>query len=202
MKFDNILKYVLLLCVASGLYAQNFYTYKLFDDRFQAVFPGNPEVISLPKAYIDATVDKGLAYAKYKNMTKKQKNRFVDELKNNTKAYQYVDNANQIAYTSTYGPSYTVSYTKREKNEIQRSIKEAMRADGRKILSFSSKASSRKDSYIAIFTTSFTQGGQKVYASSKQIYYKKYMYKWTVMYTDRNDKQIFDKYQDSVKVLR
>ncbi len=77
-----------------------------------------------------------------------------------------------------------------------------MRADGRKILSFSSKDSSRKDSYIAISTTSFTQGGQKVYASSKQIYYKKYMYKWTVMYTDRNDKQIFDKYQDSVRVLR
>ncbi len=201
MKFDNILKYVLLLCVASGLYAQNFYTYKLFDDKLQAVFPANPEVVPIPKAYLDA-IKKGIVLSKQENLTQNQIDRIANEIKKNIKAYQYMDNANQITYSLMSGPSYIATYRQKEKNKIDKTIKGIMRAEGRKFLKFSSKTSSSKNSYTAIFTTSFMQGGQKVYASTKRIYNAKYIYKWTMIYRDYSDKQIFDKYQDSVKVLR
>lgn len=42
MKLRNVLKSLLLIFMSSGLSAQDFYSYKLFNNKFEAVFPSSP----------------------------------------------------------------------------------------------------------------------------------------------------------------
>ena len=52
-----------------------------------------------------------------------------------------------------------------------------------------------------MYTSSYILGEQKVYSSTKQIYYKDKVYKWSISYVDKSDKNIFDEYQHNVKII-
>lgn len=209
MKLHNILKFLVLMFISSGLHAQNFYSYKLFDNKFQAVFPGEPSVQHIPKELLDPkTIERSLPYEYKKQLTQKQINKIVSDVikRNNIQAYQYSDRANQIAFTSQSMPSalkYDVGeYKQSTKQMLDKSIKDPLRVDGRTIINFSSTFNRKKNTYIAIHTSSYFLEGQKRYSSTKQIIYKKKVYKWTVMYPSLNDKHIFDDYQKHCKVIK
>jgi len=178
MRFHNILKVLVLIFISSGLHAQDFYSYKLFDNKFQAVFPGEPSETPIPNEY----------------------------KKFGIKAYQYGDQVNQLTFTSQLSPSslkYNVGeYKQSTKKMLDESITKALKYDNRKIISFSSTFKRNENIYTAIFTSSFFSEGQKRYASTKQIIYKKKVYKWTVMYSHLKDKYIFDNYQEHCKVIK
>jgi len=51
MKFNNILNFIILMFITSILNAQEFYSYKLFNDNFKTIFPSSP-VLSYDKGSI------------------------------------------------------------------------------------------------------------------------------------------------------
>ncbi len=122
----------------------------------------------------------------------------------NSQPYIYTDTINQISYTSQIMPSglehknYLWSGIK---NMLDKQLKDILKADNRTVISFSSSLDKYNDKYIAIYTSSFFMDGQKVYSTTKHIYYKDKIYKWTITYVDKSDKKIFDEYQHNVKVI-
>lgn len=127
----------------------------------------------------------------------------IEKMKN-SQPYIYTDTINQISYTSQIMPSglehknYLWSGIK---NMLDKQLKDILKADNRTVISFSSSLDKYNDKYIAIYTSSFFMDGQKVYSTTKHIYYKDKIYKWTITYVDKSDKKIFDEYQHNVKVI-
>lgn|GEM_PF-1321276 len=187
----------------------NYYIYKLFDNKFQAIFPDSPSIQAIPKELINpTTILNSIPYKHRKDLSQKQIDKIlkntISEMKN-MQPYIYTDTTNQISYTSQMMPSklehknYIWSGIK---NTIDNLIKEPVIADNRTIVEFTSTLDKYNDTYTAIYTLIFFMDGQKVYATTKQIYYKDKSYKWTVSYVNKEDKSIFDDYQHNVKVLK
>ncbi|HIP13706.1 MAG TPA: hypothetical protein EYG73_13440 [Arcobacter sp.] len=209
MKLSNILKFIILISISSGLYAQDFYSYKLFDNKFQVIFPGEPSVQHIPKELLDPkAIEKSIPYEYKKKLTQKQIEKLISDIinRNNIQAYIYGDKVNQIAFTSQSMPSalkYDVGeYKQSTQKMLDKSIKDTLKTDGRTIINFSSIFNRKENTYIAIYTSSFFTEGQKRYASTKQIIYKKKVYKWTVVYSSLSDKYVFDNYQIHCKVIK
>lgn len=208
MKLNNIIKIIVFIFISSVLNAQDFYSYKLFNNKFQAVFPGEPSVQHIPKEALNPKViENSLPYEYRKKLTKKEIKKIVSDAIitiKKSQPYIYTDKTNQLSFTSQSVPSnvehknYIWSGIKKTLDGI---VKQGLRANGMKLINFSSTIDKKKDTYIAIYTSSFFIEGQKMYSSTKHIYYKDKIYKWTVGYVNLNDKYIFDNYKSNCKVI-
>lgn len=209
MKFNNILKFIVLILISSGLNAQDFYSYKLFDNKFQAVFPGEPSIQHIPKELLDPrAIEKSLPYEYKKQLTQKQIKKFVSDTiiqMRNSRPYVYIDKSNQLSFNSQSMPSqlehknYIWSGIK---NLLDDLVKKGLKADNRKLIDFSSTLDKKRDTYIAIYTSSYFMEGQKVYSTTKHIYYKDKIYIWTLGYVNKANKNIFDSYKNHCKVIK
>lgn len=85
---------------------------------------------------------------------------------------------------------------------LDESISMALKDYGHKIINFSSTFNQKENTYVAVYTSSYFTEGLKRYSSTKQIIYKKKVYKWTVMYPSLNDKYIFDNNQEYCKIIK
>lgn len=209
MKSSNILKFIILILISNGLYAQDFYSYKLFDNKFQAIYPGEPSIQNIPKEVLNPeTIKKSIPYEYRKELTQKK----IDEIVSYTimklrssQPYIYVDKINQISYSSQSMPSQLEhkNYIWHGiKNTLDDLIKKGLKADNRKIIDFSSSLYKKTNTYIAIYTSTYIMEGQKVYSSTKHIYYKDKIYKWTLGYVNKNNKSIFDNYRKYCKAIK
>lgn len=187
----------------------NYYIYKLFDNKFQAVFPDSPNIQEIPKELLNPNyLLKALPKEHLKKLSQKQIDKIladtIEKMKN-SQPYIYTDTTNQISYTSQTMPSglehknYLWSGIK---DMLDKQLKDVLKADKRTIIDFASSLDKYNDKYIAIHTTSYLMEEQKVYSTTKHIYYKKEIYKWTVTYMDKSNKSIFDDYHHNVKILK
>lgn len=185
-----------------------FYTYKLFNNKFQAVFPDTPTLKEFPREALNLKyIIESLPYEYKKELSKKQIEKIamdtIEKVKN-SQPYIYSDTINQVSYTSQNFPSglehknYLYSGIK---SQIDKIVKDALKVDNRTIIEFSSTFDKYNDKYIAIYTSYYYLDGQKVYSTSKHIFYKEQVYKWSVSYFDKKDKRIFDEYHHNVKIL-
>jgi len=71
-----------------------------------------------------------------------------------------------------------------------------------KLIEYSSIYDRKKSTHVALYTFSFFNEGQKMYGSTKHIFYKDNIYVWSIRYLKLSDKSIFDNYQEYVKVLK
>ena len=209
MEKNTTLRFALLIFFSIGLYAQDLYTYKLFNNEFQAVFPGQPSVQEIPKEVLDPiAIEKSLPYEYKKQLTRKQVDKIVSDVinKNNIQSYIYADRDNQIAYTSQSGSSgfkHDIGeYKQSTKKFLDDSVIEPLKSLGQKIISFSSEFNRKENIYIALVSSSYFTEGVKMYKSTKFIYYKKKTYHWSVIHVDIQDKQIFDTYSKYSKVIK
>lgn len=193
---------------ASVNQANEFYTYNLFYNKFQAVFPGEPTIQEIPIEQIDPiALEKMIPYKYKKDMSQTQVEKLVANMiiqMKNSQPYIYVDNINQIWYKSQTMPSqmkhenYMYSGIK---NTLDNIIKDSLKADDRTLINFSSTLDANNNTYIAIYDSNYFIEGKKVYTSTKHIYYKDSVFKWSVSYLDSKNKKIFDTYEKNVKIL-
>ncbi len=204
----NLLKFIIVIVFSNLAYAQEFYTYKLFDNKFQAVFPGNPSIQEIPKELLDPiAIEKSLPYEYKKELSESQIKKIVLETIKQMKAsepYIYIDNINKISFTSQ-----SLSSNLEHKNyiwdgiqkQIDEILKSTLKADNRKLIDFSSTLDKKNNTYIALYTSYYLLDGQKVYSSTKQIYFKDKIYKWSVSYIDAANRIIFDKYKENCQII-
>lgn len=186
-----------------------YYLYKLFDNRLQAVFPDTPTIQEIPSEQIDPkALEKMIPYKYKKDMSQNQVEKLVADMiiqMKNSQPYIYVDNINQIWYSSQTMPSqmkhenYIYSGIK---NTLDNIIKDSLKADGRTLMNFSSTLDANNNTYIAVYDSNYFIEDKKVYTSTKHIYHKDSVFKWSVSYVNKEDKSIFDEYQDNVKIIR
>ncbi len=108
MKFHNILKFIILILITNVLNAQDFYTYKLFNNKFQVIFPGQPYIQDIPKELINPrTIENSIPYKYKKDLSRKQITKLVSDtiiqMKNST-PYAYTDKINTLlsSFTTLY----------------------------------------------------------------------------------------------------
>ena len=188
---------------------QKFYSYKLFDNEFKAMFPAEPTVLEVPKELLDPKrIEQSIPYEYRKQLTKKELDRIVENIvkKNAIKAYQYIDQTNKVLITVQSLPTLLKRdvgrYKQSNKKKFDEAIISGVEANGNTIISFSSEFDKKQNSYISIFTSSYFMGTQKVYVSTKQIFYKRKSYKWTVQNFSKSDSTIFDKYAKKCQVIK
>lgn len=208
MKFNNFLKVVVLLVIIfNELSAQEFSIFKLYNNKFEAVFPQKPTIQEMPKDYLDPKKLEDSMPLEYKNKLSKveRKKVIADYISKNTiESYEYYDNVNHITYTSSSFASQL-----EHKNYIHLGIqkflddnlKYVINGQNQNLIDFSSKLDRNNDIYIAYYTTSFQNNGQIFYISSKQIYYKDKVYKWNMTYVNYANKEIFNKYEQYCKII-
>lgn len=209
MKFHNILKFIILILITNVLNAQDFYTYKLFNNKFQVIFPGQPYIQDIPEELINPrTIENSIPYKYKKDLSRKQIRKLVSDaiiqIKNST-PYAYTDIVNKLSFTAQSLPSQL-----EHKNYIWHGIKKLLdgmtkdevKANNYTLINFSSSIDKKNDTYIAIYTSSYFMEGQKVYSSVKKIYHKEKIYSWDVRYINKNDKKIFDSYKQYCKVIK
>lgn len=189
--------------------SKQFYTYKLFNNKFQVVFPDEPTLQKIPKELIDPkTILKSISHKYAKNLTKKQRDEVVFQtikLIKKTIQYNYIDESNQISYiaqTMPSEPEHKNFIILGMKQQIDNFTQSSLKATGNNIIEFTSILDKDNKIYTAIHTSSFFYEGQKAYTSTKHIIYKDKVYRWSISYTNKNDKPIFDNYKYKVKVLK
>lgn len=209
--FDNIANSLVIndIYTETNQQTNDFYIYKLFDNKFQAVFPNSPSIQEIPKELLNRNnILKSLPPEYVKELTQKQIDKVLNdtiEIMRSSQPLIYADMVNKRSYTAQSMPSglehenYIWSGIK---NMLDKQIKDVVKTDNRTLINFSSTLDKDNDVYIAIHSNSYYLEGQKVYSSTKQIYYKDRSYKWSVSYVDKNDQNIFDEYQHNVKVLQ
>ena len=199
-----------ILAFASNVFNQKeYYLYTLYDNKFQVVFPGDPSIQEIPQELLDLKmIVKSLPHEYKKQMTQSQIDKIassaIQQFKSN-QLYIYVDQNSKIWFKAQSIPSYVEHKNyiwNGTKNTLDNVIKDALKADNRTIIDFSSKIYKDEDKYIAKHTSFYFLDGQKVYSSTKNIYYKDKNYIWTVSYIDETNKQIFDDYENNVKILK
>ncbi|MFK5984816.1 MAG: hypothetical protein QM479_05270 [Pseudomonadota bacterium] len=183
MKLINIFFSIVFISISSQSYAQEFYTYKLFDNKFQAVFPEEPKISpGFPRVISGVRVFH----------------------------YQYNEPNNKFfIVTNSQSSALDKNVVKYKKSSIDKGIKNFEKigvqaqpgASDYSLMNFSSKFDRKKNAYVATYTFSFSINGRKVFKSSKKIIQNKKEYKWSVMYFSLNDKYIFDKYKNHSNVL-
>jgi hypothetical protein len=206
-------KIVFLMLFASLLFSlplseQKFYSYKLFDNEFKAMFPAKPTVLEVPKELLDPKrIEQSIPYEYKKRLTRQEIDEIIANIvkKNHIKAYQYIDKRNKIVITAQSLPTSLKNDIGRYKQSIQekldKAIIEGSNADGNTIISFSSKFKKKQNTYIAIYSSSYVMNNQKIYLSTKQIFYKRKVYKWTVQSFSKSDNGIFDEYKKFCQVI-
>jgi len=206
-------KIVFLMLFASLLFSlplseQKFYSYKLFDNEFKAMFPSKPTVLEVPKELLDPRkIEQAIPYKYRKQLTKEELDGIIAKIvnKNRIKAYEYIDQTNKAVITVQSLPSSLKSdvgsYKQSIKNILDKTIMDGIKVGGNTIISFSSKFNKGKNTYIAIYSYSYEMNNQKVYVSSKQIFYKRKVYKWTVQSFSKSDNSIFNKYKKFCKII-
>lgn len=185
-----------------------YYIYKLFNNKFQAVFPDNPSIQEIPTELLDPkAIAIKLPYEYIKELSKKQVDKIIADtilqMKNN-QPYIYTDKINKMSYTAQTTPSgleHKNYIWPGIKSMIDNLIKATVKTDNRTLIAFSSTLDKYNDSYTAIYTSSYFLEDQKVYTSTKHIFYKDKVYKWSVSYVDSSNKDIFDNYKGNVKLL-
>lgn len=168
-------------CLPIDLNAQDFYSYELFNKEFQAAFPEKPDVSpGFPKDIAGRRVW----------------------------LYQFVDTESGLAVTASSNPSalkYDVGkYNLNSKEIFDQGTKRLAKIELPEylLLDFSSNFDRSKNIYTAIYTASFVQDGKKGYISKKYTIYKKMVYQWSVLYSNLDNRYIFDKYQKYSIVIR
>lgn len=197
------------LYIEEQVNSNKFYTYSLFNNSFQAVFPGEPTIQEIPIEQIDPNaLEKMIPYKYKKDMNQNQVEKLIADMilqMKNNQPYIYVDNLNKIWYSSQTIPSkmeykdYRHSDTK---DMLDTVIKDGLKADGSSLIDFSSTMDVQNNIYVALYDTTYFMEGTKIYASTKQIYHEDKIYKWRVSYVDRENKRIFDNYQHDVKIIK
>jgi hypothetical protein len=188
---------------------KEYYLYKLYNNKFQAVFPGNPTIQEIPQELLDSKmIVNSLPYEYRKQLTQSQIDKIVSntiqQFRNN-QPYIYADQNSKVWFKVQSMPSnlehknYIWSGIK---NTIDNLLKNTLKADNRTIIDFSSNIYKYEDKYIAKYTSFYFLDGQKVYSSTKNIYYKDKTYQWTVSYINKTNKQIFDDYENNIKILK
>lgn len=209
MKYHKILSLIVAILLSSNmLYAQEFYTYKLFDNKFQVVFPGEPSIQHIPNELLDPKqIENSLPYEYKKQLSQQQIKQIVSDTITtiiNNQLYIYSDTNNQVAYIAQSVPSKIEDKNYKWsgiQNKIDKLLKDALIADNRVVISFSSTYDKNDYLYTALYTTTYMLEGQKIYSNTKHIYYKDKVYKWTVQYANKISKNIFDTYQQNVKLI-
>ncbi|MAC83380.1 MAG: hypothetical protein CL624_04525 [Arcobacter sp.] len=187
----------------------NYYIYKLFNNKFQAVFPDSPSIQEIPKELLNPnSIKKSIPYKYRKELNTKQLNKIIADIiekMRNSQPLKYTDEKNQVSYTLQELPSgleHKNYMWSGAKNMLDNLSKEPLQIDNRTLVDFTSSLDKYNDTYIAIYTSTYILDGQKVYSTTKHIYYKDRIYKWTMSYIDQSKKDIFDKYQHNVKILK
>lgn len=206
MKFNSPLKIIVfLILMFNELLSQELYIFKLYNNKFEAVFPQEPTVQKMPKEYFDPKKIENSMPLEYKNKLSKVEIEKViaDFISNNIETYAYYDDINYILYSSSSFDSQ-LEHKNYIYSDIQKilddNLKHAINIEHQNLLEFSSKIDKNNDTYIAHYTTSILKNGQIYYISSKQIYYKDKVYKWNMTYPDYAQKKIFDKYEQYCKI--
>jgi hypothetical protein len=168
------MKYLLLLFLSSSVFAQDFHTYKLFNNEFEAVFPAQPSVY-----------DTG-----FKNNPK-----YIY----NDKANGIMYTSTSIP-TTLNNENYHSAYDSKE--QLDDIFKEILTAANEKLISFSSTIDKKKSTYIAIYTSYYFEEDHVIYTSTKRFIYKSKHYSWKVMSADNSGKHIFDKYRKYSTVIK
>ena len=125
MKFSNLLKFIVLITISSGVYAQDFYTYKLFGNKFQVIFPGEPYIQDIPKELLDPVrIENSIPYKYKKGLSqyqiKKLVSNTIQQMKNSI-PYAYTDKINKLSFTAQSLPSQL-----EHKNYIWHGIKKCL----------------------------------------------------------------------------
>lgn len=186
----------------------NYYIYKLFNNKFQAIFPDTPSVQKIPQELLNpSSIKKSLPYKYRKELSPKQLNKIIADIIEKMKNSQpliYTDEQNQMSFTSQELPSgleHKNYLWSGAKNMLDNLNKETLKSDST-LIDFTSSLDKYNDTYIAIYTSTYTTEGQKIYSTTKHIYYKDKIYKWTMSYLDKSKKNIFDEYQHNVKLIK
>ena len=210
MKMANIFNIFVFLVISSVLNAQDFYTYKLFNNEFQVIFPGDPYKQEIPKGLLNPDEIAKQFPDKYKkSLTKTQIRKAaldaINILKSN-QPYIYLDQERQLVFSAkSYisGLKYDIGeYKNSTKEMLDESIILQLEKDGRTILNFTSEFNRKQNMYLAYVTSTFFTEGVKRYSTTKHITYKKKNYIWTLIYPSFEDKKIFDSYEKYVHVLK
>lgn len=188
----------------SSIHPQVLYRYRLYNDKFQAVFPGNPYQQDIPHEFKRQVVnDLSIQYKGQFSQT--QLNNMANAIWEVTAPYIYNDNNHHISYTALSAPSQlehkNYMWTGM-KNMLDTMIQQNLRANNQDLLDFSSTIDRYNDTYIAIFTSSYYQNNQTVYSSKKLIYYKDKIYSWQMSYLNQDDIAIFKSNQKYCKVIK
>ena len=178
MKFYKVFKFIILFSISSGLYAQDFYAYKLFDNQFQAVFPEEPKQF-LPGGKVST----------YRYSDPDGRFSII------ASSSLFVLDKNIVRFEKNSLDSYI-------KKDVQAGIKNMPLFSSYSLIDFSSSFDKKKNMYIATHTFSFLYNGSKMYQSTKKIIQSSKEYKWSVKYINLDDKYIFDGYEKYSKILK
>ena len=184
MKFKNILKYLLPIFLSSSVFAQDFYTYELFDNKFQAAYPGEPSISPGSPQVINGVRLSSYHYSDPNNIFFIFSNSHASSLDKNITIYK------------------KSGLDKLVKTQEKTAMKATPGAADYSLMSFSSEFDRKKNAYIAVYTFSISLNGSKVYKSTKYIVQNQIEYKLSVMYFNLSDKYIFDDYKQYAKVLK
>ncbi len=169
---SNIFKILLLLLFSIGLYAEDYKLYNLYNNKFQAVFPASPT--NLKQHGVD------VYYAGFQD-----------------KKLVFTTQLTMSGFENDIG-----EYKQSTKSIMDNIIKSSLKVSNYNLSAFHSTFNRKKNIYEAIYNAIFYEDGIKRNISTKYIIYGKKLYKWSVIYTYDKHKNIFDDYQNEVKVLK
>jgi len=210
MKLKKLLKYLVPILLSSSVFAQDFYSYKLFNNKFQAVFPGKPSLEPISDKVFNRKRIENLIPSEYRKKSspkeiKEMVSQAIQEIKDR-KVYYYNDNDNYLSFTFSARPSHLSESNYRYSGIKKILDKQALGGlevyGATKLIEYSSIYDRKKSTHVALYTFSFFNEGQKMYGSTKHIFYKDNIYVWSIRYLKLSDKSIFDNYQEYVKVLK
>jgi len=212
MKLKTLLKCLAPILLSSSAFSQDLYTYELFNNKFQAVFPSEPSLQSTPDGLLDPKRVEGLLPPEYKKtLSPKQLKNAVSEgillLKKN-KTYFYNDSGSNLRFTSSIRPSgltesnYKHPEIKKMMDQVALAGLSSTETPDAKLINWSSIYNRDNSTHIALYTFSFFIDGIKIYCSKKNIFHKEHIYQWSVYYRKLSDRSIFENYQEHAKVLK
>lgn len=202
-----MIKNILLLSLYfSILSAQGLYTYKLFNNKFQAMFPAEPTRYSSGNVMSKEEFIRSLP-TEYKNqLTNQQLEQIYQTAIESSYYYMYLDRPNAVTYTCSTafsGLTHQNYIWQGMKALLDKSIADTLKSvNNPRVFKFNSTLDKKNDKYIAIYSYSFDQDGITMYQNVKQIYYKDKMYRWSIGSPNNTGKMIFEKNQKYADLLK
>lgn len=196
---------ILAICSLLEASEQQLYSYKLFNNQFQAVFPAEPQKKSVANVLTKEEFISKIPPEYRNQLSNKKLNEIYENVMESSYAYIYLDTSNKISYVAGSGLSNT-SHENYQWNGIKEYfdtlIRDSASAGGMKIVKFDSKLFKKSDKYIAHYSYFHSVEGTVMYHDVKQIYFKDKMFRWSVGSPNPNNNQIFDTYQQYVDVYQ